>query len=150
MWRTAILAGAWSVAAAAQAPVQEKDEKAPKDEARPEIGLKVSPLIAFSPAKISVRAEIKGGAGDYEPFYCNTIVWDWDDGTTSENTPDCTPYEPGQSQIRRYYSSTHLYQMAGRYNVRFRLKKGDKTVGGNATIVQVRPGIRDGSGEPPE
>lgn len=150
MWRTAVLVGAWSVAAAAQAPVQEKDEKAPKDEARPEIGLKVSPLIAFSPAKISVRAEVKGGAADYEPFYCNTIVWDWDDGTTSENTPDCPPYEPGQSQIRRYYSSTHMYQMAGRYNVRFRMKKGDKTVGGNATVVQVRPGIRDAATEPPQ
>ena len=95
MWRTAILVGVWSVAAAAQAPVQEKDGKAPKDEARPEIGLKVSPLIAFSPAKISVRAELKGGALDYEPFYCNTIIWDWDDGTTSENTPDCPPYEAG-------------------------------------------------------
>ena len=98
MWRTAILVGAWSVAVAAQAPAQEKDDKAPKDEARPEIGLKVSPLIAFSPAKISVRAELKGGALDYEPFYCNTIVWDWDDGTTSENTPDCPPYEAGQSR----------------------------------------------------
>jgi len=149
MWRTAILVGAWSVAVAAQAPVQEKDDKAPKDEARPEIGLKVSPLIAFSPAKISVRAELKGGALDYEPFYCNTIIWDWDDGTTSENTPDCPPYEAGQSQIRRYYSSTHTYQMAGRYNVRFRMKKGDRTVGGNATLVQVRPGIRDPS-EPPQ
>ena len=149
MWRTAVLVGAWSVVTAAQAPVQDKDDKASKDEARPEIGLKVSPLIAFSPAKISVRAEIKGGAGDYEPFYCNTIVWDWDDGTTSENTPDCPPYEPGESQIRRYYSSTHTYQMAGRYNVRFRMKKGDRTVGGNATVVQVRPGIRDAS-EPPE
>ena len=95
MWRAAILVGAWSVAAAAQAPAQEKDGKAPKDEARPEVGLKVSPLIAFSPAKISVRAELKGGAIDYEPFYCNTIVWDWDDGTTSENTPDCAPYEAG-------------------------------------------------------
>ena len=149
MWRTAILVGAWSVAVAAQGPAQEKNDKAPKDEARPEIGLKVSPLIAFSPAKISVRAELKGGALDYEPFYCNTIIWDWDDGTTSENTPDCPPYEAGQSQIRRYYSSTHTYQTAGRYNVRFRMKKGDRTVGGNATLVQVRPGIRDPS-EPPQ
>ena len=39
--------------------------------------------------------------------------------------------------------------MAGRYNVRFRMKKGDRTVGGNATVVQVRPGIRDAT-EPPQ
>ena len=150
MWRTAVLVGAWGVAAAAQAPAPEKDGASSKDGSRPEIGLKVSPLIAFSPAKISVRAELKGGATDYEPFYCTTIVWDWDDGTTSENTPDCPPYEPGQSEIRRYYNSTHTYQMAGRYNVRFRMKKGDRTVGGNATTVQVRPGIRDSATEPPQ
>jgi hypothetical protein len=149
MWLAAAMVGVWAVVAAAQAPAQEKDAKKQKEDDRPEINLKVSPLIAFSPAKISVRAELKGGPVDYEPFYCPTIVWDWDDGTTSENTPDCAPYEPGQSEIRRYYSSTHVYQMAGRFNVRFRMKKGDRTVGGNATVVQVRPGIRDPS-EPPQ
>ena len=92
--------------------------------------------------------DIKGGALDYEPFYCTTIIWDWDDGTSSENTADCPPYESGQSEIRRYYSSTHTYCMAGRYNVRFRMKKGDRVVGGSSTVVQVRPGLRDPS-EPP-
>ncbi len=147
-WRSAVLAAVLGTALAAQAVAQEKDGKAPKDDDRPEVGLKVSPLIAFSPARISVRAELKGGASDYEPFYCTTIVWDWDDGTTSENTADCAPYEPGTSQIRRYYSSSHTYQMAGRYTVRFRMKKGDRVVGGYATIVQVRPGIRDPSEVP--
>jgi hypothetical protein len=148
MWRAAILAAVWGVAGAAQGLAQEKDGKGQKDESRPEIGLKVSPLIAFSPAKISVRAELKGGTLDYEPFYCTTIVWDWDDGTTSENTPDCPPYEQGTSEIRRYYSSTHTYQQAGRYNVRFRMKKGDRVTGGTSTMVQVRPGIRDPSEVP--
>lgn len=145
MWRAAILAAVCSVATAALAAAQDKNDKGQKDEARPEIGLKVSPLIAFSPAKISVRAELKGGTLDYEPFYCTTIVWDWDDGTTSENTPDCPPYETGTSEIRRYFSSTHTYAMAGRYNVRFRMKRGDRVVGGTSTVVQVRPGIRDPS-----
>jgi hypothetical protein len=148
MWRAAILAAVWGVAGAAQGLAQDKDSKGQKDDSRPEIGLKVSPLIAFSPAKISVRAELKGGTLDYEPFYCTTIVWDWDDGTTSENTPDCPPYEPGTSEIRRYYSSTHTYQQAGRYNVRFRMKKGDRVMGGTSTVVQVRPGIRDPSEVP--
>lgn len=142
----AILVTVWSVATAAQTPSRPKDGTAGKDDdRRPEIGLKVSPLIAFSPAKISVRAELKGGSLDYEPFYCTTIQWDWDDGTSSENTADCPPYEAGQSEIRRYYSSSHTYTMAGRYNVRFRMKKGDRVVGGSTTSVQVRPGIRDPS-----
>lgn len=146
--RAAMLVAVWSVAALAQEPAQEKDSKAQKDTARPEIGMKVAPLIAFSPAKISVRAELKGGTLDYEPFYCPTIVWDWDDGTTSENTQDCPPYEPGTSEIRRFYSSTHTYQMAGRYQVRFRMKKGDRVVGGSTYVVQVRPGLRDPSEVP--
>ena len=143
----AVLAVVSSVALAAQGPAQDK-EKAPKDDGRPEINIKVPPLIAFSPAKITVRAEMKGGAPDYEPYYCPTIIWDWDDGTSSENTADCAPYEPGKSEIRRYYSSSHTFQIAGRYNVRFRMKKGDKVVGGQSTVVQVRAGIRDPSEVP--
>lgn len=148
IWRAAILTVVCGVATAAQEPAQDKDGKAAKDAGRPEIGLKVTPLIAFSPAKITVRAELKGGDTDYEPFYCPTIVWDWDDGTSSENTADCSPYEPKQSEIRRFYSSAHTYQMAGRYTVRFRMKKGDRVVGGNSYVVQVRPGIRDPSEVP--
>ena len=150
-WAAAVLVAMCGTAGAAMArdATQEKPA-AGKDEARPEITLKVAPLISFSPAKITVRAEFRGGARDYEPFYCTTIVWDWDDGTTSENTPDCAPYEPGTSEIRRYLSSTHTYTMAGRYNVRFRMKKGDRVVGGSSTVVQVRPGIRDYSTEPPQ
>jgi hypothetical protein len=155
----AILMAICSTAMTAQAQAQEHQsaqagresgKDAGKDAGRPEIGLKVAPLIAFSPAKITVRAEFKGGALDYEPFYCTTIVWDWDDGTSSENTPDCPPYEAGKSEIRRYLSNTHTYTMAGRYNVRFRMKRGDRVVGGASTVVQVRPGIRDMSTEPPQ
>ena len=131
-------------------PAAKEETRSRNDDDRPEINLKVTPLIAFSPAKITVRAEFKGGARDYEPFYCTTIVWDWDDGTTSENTPDCPPYEAGTSEIRRYLSNTHTYTMAGRYNVRFRMKKGDRVVGGASTVVQVRAGVRDPSTEPPE
>jgi hypothetical protein len=148
IWRAALLTVVCGVATAAQEPAQDKDSKAARDAARPEIGLKVTPLIAFSPAKITVRAELKGGEANYEPFYCPTIVWDWDDGTTSENTADCAPYEPDKSEIRRFYSSTHTYQMAGRFNVRFRMKKGDRVVGGTSYVVQVRPGIRDPSEVP--
>ena len=148
---TVLLVAMCGVAVAAQdgAP-KDKAAAGGKDESRPEIALKVTPLIAFSPAKITVRAEFKGGATDYEPFYCTTIVWDWDDGTSSEMTPDCAPYEAGKSEIRRFLSNTHTYAMAGRYTVRFRMKKGDRVVGGATTLVQVRPGIRDMSSDLPD
>lgn len=146
----AILVAMCGASLLAQDDRQGRDGKSQdKDVTRPEIGLKVTPLISFSPAKITVRAEFRGGAVDYEPYYCTTILWDWDDGTTSENTPDCAPYEPGKSEIRRYLSNSHTYTMAGRYTVRLRLKKGDRVVGGATTVIQVRPGIRDMSTEPP-
>lgn len=148
-WAAAVLAAMCGAMGAPAAQDAAQPKPSDKDESRPDITLKVAPLIAFSPAKITVRAEFRGGARDYEPFYCTTIVWDWDDGTTSENTPDCAPYEPGKSEIRRYVSNTHTYTMAGRYNVRFRMKKGERVVGGTTTVVQVRPGIRDVT-EPPQ
>lgn len=117
-------------------------KKANKDD-RPDITLRATPQMLFSPARVSVRAELKGGAVDFEDYYCATIEWVWGDGTASETSVDCDPYEPGKSEIRRYYSSSHTYTVAGRYDVRFRMKKNDKVVGFGTTVVQVRPGIRD-------
>jgi hypothetical protein len=118
------------------------DSKPSKDD-RPSITLRATPIMAFSPAKVSLRAELKGGADDFEDYYCSTVEWAWGDGTSSEASVDCEPYEPGKSEIRRFYSGTHLYTVAGNYEVRLRLKKNDKVVGGGQTVVQVRPGLRD-------
>jgi len=153
MFGVAVLVLACRVVLSAQqdpARSREPDGTRGKDAARPEISLKATPVISFSPARISLRAELKGGALDYEPYYCSTIEWDWGDGTSSENTMDCAPYEPGKSEIRRFYSNTHTYAQAGRYNVRFRMKKGERVVGVGAASLQVRPGIRDMSTDPME
>ena len=53
---------------------------------RPKITLKAQPIISMAPSKVTLRAELVGGANDYEEFYCPTIEWDWDDGTMSEST----------------------------------------------------------------
>ncbi len=117
--------------------------RAPTKDERPEIVLRASPNLAFSPARVSLRAELRGGADDFEEYYCTTVEWIWGDGTSSEASMDCEPYEPGRSEIRRYYTGTHVYNVAGHYDVRFRMKKNDKVVGSGRTTVQVRPGIRD-------
>lgn len=113
---------------------------------KPSLSLKATPPISFSPAKVRVVAEIRGGADDYEAYYCPTIEWDWGDGTISENTQDCDPYEAGKSTIRRRFSTDHTYRMAGKYRVFFRLKQNRKTVAATSTSVQVRPGLREQSG----
>ena len=123
--------------AAQSAPVKSEKEN------RPDITIRATPQMLFSPARVSVRAELKGGENDFEDYYCSTIEWVWGDGTASESSVDCEPYEPGKSEIRRYYSKSHTYNTAGRYEVRFRMKKADKVVGFGTAVVQVRPGIRD-------
>ncbi|MGV3519601.1 hypothetical protein [Luteitalea sp.] len=104
--------------------------------------VKTSPGLAYVPARVVAFAELKGGAVDYEPFYCPTIVWDWGDGTTSENVPDCEPYEPRTSKIRRHYSSVHTYSLGGRFEVRFTMMRGDRVLGRGARSVVVRPPLR--------
>ena len=125
-----------SAAALAQKDAKDKDDK------RPKITLKAQPMIAMSPAKVTLRAELIGGSNNYEDFYCATVEWDWGDGTQSESTADCEPYEAGKSEIKRRYSVEHTFR-AGYYQVAFRLKKRDKVLTQVTTTVQVQGGAAD-------
>ena len=107
---------------------------------RPSLSLRASPRVAFVPAEILFVAQLRGGDDDYEDFYCVTIEWDWDDDTRSESTPDCEPYEPGTSRIRRRYSTRHRFDYGGRYQVRINLKKRGDTVASARTAVELRGG----------
>jgi hypothetical protein len=121
----------------------DKDQKDNPDAKRPKLTLKAQPVISIAPSRVVLTAELLGGANDFEEFYCPTIAWEWGDGTQSESTSDCAPYEPGKSEIKRRYTVEHVFR-AGMYRVMFHLKRHDKAVG-NATIqIQVRPGLRDG------
>jgi hypothetical protein len=124
--------------AAAQPPAVE--DKAKKE--KPSLSLRASPPISFSPATIHVVGELKGG-DDTEEFYCPGLEWDWGDGTRSEATNDCEPYQAGVSTIGRRFSNDHIYNQSGRYRVMLRLKRNSKTVSSATTNIQVRPGLRD-------
>jgi hypothetical protein len=146
---TALLAAALLDGTLAPAVGAERQDENKK----PSLSLKVTPPIAFSPARVRVVAEIRGGADDYEEYYCPTVEWDWGDGTMSENTQDCDPYEAGKSTIRRRFTAEHTYRMAGNFKVFFRLKRKSKTMAAASASVQVRPGLRDqmwGSDSPDE
>lgn len=120
-----------------------KDGKDAKEDPRPKVSLKATPVIAMAPARIVLTAELTGGVNDYEEFYCSAVEWEWGDGTKSESSSDCAPYEAGKSEIKRRYTVEHVFR-AGVYRVMFHLKRQNKMVG-NATIqIQVRPGLRDG------
>ncbi len=73
---------------------------ADKKEQVPKLTVQASPTISFSPSRILVRANLVGGSDDYEQYYCPTVEWKWGDGTTSEASADCDPYQSGKSEIR--------------------------------------------------
>jgi hypothetical protein len=114
------------------------------DKDKPSITVKASPAIAFSPARIVVTADIKGGPNDYPDFYCAGIEWWWGDGTSSNETKDCDPYEPGKSEIKRHFTTDRVFNLSGDFRVEFRLKKKDKVIAVGSTMVKIRPGVRDG------
>ena len=124
--------------AAGTVPEQDQDKMR-----RPKLSLRANPAISFSPSRVYFTAELRGGADDYEQFYCPTVEWDWSDGTQSETTQDCEPYEAGKSEIKRRYSAFHVFEYAGRYNVSLRLKRNNRVLVASNTSIQVRPGARD-------
>ena len=107
-------------------------------EDKPSLSLRASPRVGFAPAEVLFVAELRGGADDFEDFYCASMEWDWDDDTRSESTLDCDPYEAGESRIRRRFSTRHRFDYGGRYEVRFLLKKRDDTVAAARTVVELR------------
>ena len=124
-----------SIAAAQKTPSKDQDK-------RPTLKLTARPPIGMSPARVVLTADVNGGPNDAEDFYCPTIEWDWGDGTKSESMSDCDPYEPGKSEIRRRFTTDHVFR-AGNYRVALRLKKRDKLVASATVLIEIRPGVRD-------
>jgi hypothetical protein len=118
---------------------------------KPSITVKANPPVGFSPLRVVLTAELKGGANDYEDFYCATVEWDWDDGTKSENKVDCEPYEAGKSEIKRRYVQDHTYRSMTdmsanqpapiQYRIKFLLKQKNKVVGSGQTTIEIRSGV---------
>ena len=150
-WRRHCLTGAFTLAAVAclslpagafGAAARQKDDKDSRDrdsDKKPKLTLKAQPMISMSPSKVTLRAELVGGANDYQDYYCPTIEWDWGDGTHSESTSDCEPYEPGKSEIKRRFTVEHVFR-AGYYQVAIRLKRRDKALATATATVQVQAG----------
>jgi hypothetical protein len=150
-WRRHFLTCAFTLAAVAclsltagalGAGARQKDDKDSKDkdsDKKPKLTLKAQPMISMSPSKVTLRAELVGGANDYEEYYCPTVEWAWGDGTHSESTADCEPYQPGKSEIKRRFTVDHVFR-AGSYRVAIRLKRRDKALALATTTVQVQPG----------
>jgi len=111
---------------------------------KPSLSLKATPPVGFSPLRVRLVVDVRGGADDHQDFYCPGIEWEWGDGTESESSEDCEPYEAGKSTIRRRFSTEHVFRQSGSYQVFFRLKQRSRVVAATSANVQVRSGVRDG------
>ena len=111
---------------------------------KPSLSLKATPPAGFAPLRVHLAVDVRGGANDYADFYCPTLQWDWDDGTISETSEDCNPYEAGKSSIQRRFSADHTFRFSGEYRLAFRLKQKDKVISSATTTVTVRAGANEG------
>lgn len=135
------------------------------EKGKPSLSVKASPASGFAPMRAVFTAELKGGADDYEDFYCPTVEWeitvtqlpshlDGPIGRMSDSRPvqksseklDCDPYEAGKSEIKRRFVREHTFRAGGEYTVRLNLKQDKKTVASNRATVRVRGGVMDGIG----
>jgi len=108
---------------------------------KPSLSLRVTPPVGFAPLRTRLVVDVREGDNDYADFYCPTVEWDWGDGTVSANSEDCDPYEAGKSEIRRRFSTEHIFRQAGAFRVAFRLKQKDRVVASSTVNVQVRSGL---------
>lgn len=130
----------FAVAASGFAAHAQRDTRSPKEEnQRPKLSLKAQPNVGIAPARIVLTAELTGGANDFQEYYCPTVLWDWADGTESESTFDCEPYEAGKSEIKRRYTVQHTFR-AGAHKVWVRLKRNDRLLASANVTIQIQPG----------
>ena len=107
--RTCALTLAVAVGVSVAVTAQRKDDKDAKDkdsDKKPKLTLKAQPVISMSPSKVTLRAELVGGANDYEEYYCPTVEWTWGDGTQSESTADCEPVRSGKKRDQAALTSS--------------------------------------------
>ena len=114
------------------------------EDKKPSLALRATPPVGFSPLRVRLVVDARGGSDDYADFYCPTIEWDWGDGTSSENSSDCDPYEAGKSTIQRRWSAEHIYRQSGSFKVMFRLKQKNRAIAASTANIQVRAGMREG------
>lgn len=126
--------------ASTHAPVAQQRDS---DDKKPSLSLKLTPPLGFSPLRVRAVVDVRGGADDYQDFYCAGVEWDWGDGTVSENASDCDPYEAGKSTIRRRITADHVFRQRGGHKIVFRLKQKNRVVASATASIQVRSNGQD-------
>ena len=115
---------------------KDNDDTRAEKARRPTLVLRVDRSVGIAPMRVTLTADLVGGADDYQDFYCPAIEWDWSDGTKTDTSFDCQPYQPHISRIVRHFSVEHLFE-EGEYSVTFRLKRDEKELASAAANLLV-------------
>jgi len=102
---------------------------------KPRLEVRTNYQAAITPVRVTVIAELVGGA-DLEEFYCAGLEWDWGDGNRSFRESDCDPFEPGM-ELDRLFTGRHVYGSPGVYPVRVRLHRAGRVIAAARTDVRV-------------
>lgn len=122
-----------------------KEGRSAKDDARarPKLSVRAQPSVTTAPGRVMLTAELRGGADDFEEYYCPMVQWEWGDDTISESSEDCAPYEEGTSVMKRRYIVQHLFRRQGSYKVYFRLIRNGRELAAASAGVEVQQGPND-------
>ena len=104
------------------------------------LALRVSPQVSFSPSRVVATGELKDVDDASAEFYCPGLEWDWGDGTTSESSIDCEPFEAGRTEIKKRFISEHTFNIPGRFRVQLRLKRAKKVILASTSSCRCGPG----------
>ncbi|HEX4568486.1 MAG TPA: hypothetical protein VH138_17765 [Vicinamibacterales bacterium] len=118
---------------------------------KPKLTVKANPTMAFSPARVVVSGDLTGGVDNDQQLYCLGVEWEWGDGTKSEDSADCEPFETAKSEIKRHFTAEHTFRMEEQaasvgqqpdyrdVHIQLRLKKSNKVVVSGGTTVKIKP-----------
>jgi len=112
----------------------------PKKLKKPKLSLKVIPRMAMAPVDALLVARLEGG-DEVAELYCPEIQIEWDDGSSSDQEPECPPFEAGVTTIERRYSFSHTFRRSGLYNIQLRLSHEGRNVLSEHIELRVGPGL---------
>ena len=130
------------------------DQK-PAEKKKPSISLRANPPVGFSPLRVVLTAEVKGGSNDYEDFYCASVEWEWGDDTKSRSQSRLRSVrsraraKSSAATFRNTHFDRYSTDMPGsgnptgpkQFRVKFLLKQKNKVVGSGQTVIEIRSGM---------
>ncbi len=122
---------------AVSAPLPSGPLQKPADQQRASLSLRPAAAFAVAPARVQMTGHLQGSVTNDERYYCPTVRWEWGDGTASEETWDCQPFQANKSEVRRSFAGEHTYRTGGRYTVTLVLKKAKKVIATAVTWLSI-------------